>query len=95
MIDAVGTADETMLFESFNQPIAGDDNMMQAPALGDNSNVGPRGWGTEGWWYEGEHENCPIPTVHRHSNDGQITFSGMSVIHQLIATIIQRADAVR
>lgn len=51
------------------------------------------GWDMDGWWYRGDHDNCPIPTIHRHDHCGHVTFAGLHDVLKLVTDIIQRSRA--
>lgn len=48
------------------------------------------GWDYRGWWYQGKHDSCPIPTAHRHERTGQVSFNGLSDVLELVAKVMVR-----
>ncbi|KAH6657310.1 hypothetical protein BKA67DRAFT_554941 [Truncatella angustata] len=61
-----------------------------SPRPGGCTEAARSGWDKEGWWYRGEHDDCPVPATHRHSFNGQVTFAGFDDILQLVIGIIER-----
>ncbi|KAI1852103.1 hypothetical protein JX265_005940 [Neoarthrinium moseri] len=35
------------------------------------------GWDMVGWYYAGQHDRCPIPIIHRHTQGGQVQFDSV------------------
>lgn len=54
------------------------------------SDAARSGWDYRGWWYQGKHDSCPIPTAHRHDRDGQVSFNGLSEVLELVAKVMVR-----
>lgn len=66
---------------------------MPSPRPDGCSEAARSGWDFDGWWYRGNHDSCPIPTIHRHGSQGQVTFAGFHDILELVNGIVQRARA--
>lgn len=64
----------------------------QPPVAPDGCTEAARsGWDSLGWWYQGKHDRCPLPTPHKHDTSGLVSFTSMREVLNMVNEIISVA----